>query len=61
MTVTLPYDPEWKALDWAKKHCPSYTTNTVLTTDDRWAMYYHSIVYYFSDARDVTMFILRWA
>jgi len=27
MTVTLPYDPEWKALEWAKKHCQSYISN----------------------------------
>jgi hypothetical protein len=63
MTVTIPYDPQWKAHIWAKKHCPSYTTNTVLATNDsdRYALYHHSIVYYFSDACDVTMFTLKWS
>ena len=60
MTVTLPYDPEWKALEWAKKHCTSYTTNTVLTTSVHAGDCY-SIVYYFSDERDVTLFTLKWS
>ena len=66
MTVTLPYDPEWKALAWAKDHCLSYITNEAVDTqrmkrvpggwvDDT------SIVYHFSDERDVTLFILRWS
>lgn len=60
MTVALIYDPQWKALEWAKKHCPSYTTNKVLTTNVRAGECFR-IVYYFSDARDVTMFTLRWS
>ena len=54
MTVTIPYDPEWKAHDWAKKHCPSYISN-------KSNQMFGGIVYYFSDERDVTMFILRWS
>ncbi len=59
MTVTIPYDPEWKALDWAKKHCPSYTTNKVLTTNHAGECF--RIAYHFSDERDVMMFTLRWS
>jgi len=27
MTVTIPFDPFWEPLHWAKKYCPSYITN----------------------------------
>jgi hypothetical protein len=27
MTVTIPYDPIWEPLNWAKKYCSSYITN----------------------------------
>lgn len=67
MTVTLPYDPEWKALAWAKENCPSYITNRVSNTtrlkrvaSSGWVND-SSIVYYFSDERDVTFFMLRWS
>ena len=67
MTVTLPYDPEWKALAWAKENCPSYITNKVSNTtrlkrvaSSGWVND-SSIVYYFSDERDVTFFMLRWS
>ena len=65
MKVTLPYDPMWLALDWAKKHCPSYTTMIAEPVEPRRslsdapAQIY--VNYYFSDERDVTMFILRWS
>ena len=32
ITVTLPYDPVWTALAWAKENCPSYITNDVSNT-----------------------------
>lgn len=59
MIVTLPYDPTWQALEWAKKHCPSYITNDVhpygYNTYDR-----KKIDYFFSDEKDVIWFKLRW-
>jgi hypothetical protein len=27
MTVTIPFDPFWEPLHWAKRYCPSYITN----------------------------------
>ena len=30
--VTLPYDPLWTPLEWAKENCPSYITNTMRNT-----------------------------
>lgn len=59
--VTLPYDPLWKPVEWAKKNCPSYITNTLhnkvteLITDQT------KINYYFGDAQDATLFALRWS
>jgi hypothetical protein len=55
MTVTLPYDPVWRPLEWAKKHCPSYITNEAGPINEA------SIVYYFGDERDAMWFILRWS
>ena len=59
MTVTLPYDPIWAPLEWAKKHCPSYITNDI----HKYGNSYDNkrIDYFFSDKRDVTMFILKWS
>ena len=51
--VILPYDPEWRALRWAKKHCPSYITNQADVN--------RKIVYYFSDEQEAMLFTLRWA
>jgi hypothetical protein len=65
MTVTLPYDPVWTALEWAKEHCPSYITNEVENTtrlkqvSGGWVND-SSIVYYFGDEQDALMFSLRW-
>jgi hypothetical protein len=65
MKVTLPYDPDWTALSWAKEHCPSYITNKVSNTtklkkvSGGWVND-SSIVYYFDDEQDVMMFTLRW-
>lgn len=60
MTVTLPYDPMWRALDWAKQHCPSYITNDVhqdgYNTYDR-----TKIDYFFGNENEALMFVLRWS
>ncbi len=62
--VTLPYDPEWQALKWAKEHCPSYITNRADTMKLKSAPggWYSDvdIVYYFSDEQDAVMFKLKW-
>ena len=66
MTVTLPYDPDWKALAWAKEYCSSYITNKASNTtrlkpvSGGWAND-SSIVYYFSDEQDAVMFALKWS
>jgi len=39
MIVTLPYDPAWKALEWAKDHCPDYVTNEVHPTKHGFARF----------------------
>lgn len=56
--VTLPYDPVWTALNWAKQHCPSYITNDLHrdTTGDPITR----IDYFFSDEKDMLLFTLRW-
>lgn len=60
--VTLPYDPVWRALDWAKTHCPSYITNDVHNNE-----HYSfdnpdiKIDYFFYDEQDMLMFALRWS
>lgn len=64
--VTLPYDPVWRALDWAKDNCPSYITNDVHTkeqtnTKDSPVYIEHYINYYFSDPKDAMWFALRWS
>lgn len=65
--VTLPYDPAWAPLVWAKEHCPSYITNKASNTtrlkrvsSSGWVSD-SSIVYYFGNERDATIFTLRWA
>ena len=65
VTVTLPYDPAWAPLTWAKEHCPSYITNKASNTTrlkpvaGGWVND-SSIVYYFGNERDATIFALRW-
>lgn len=56
--VTLPYDPVWEALVWAKKNCPSYITNAICdgyNTHDN-----NKIDYFFADENDMLIFALRW-
>lgn len=67
MKITLPYDPEWRALDWAKENCPSYITNQASTVlgglvpvKGGWVAKRPDIEYYFGDERDATAFALRW-
>lgn len=57
--VTLPYDPVWRALDWAKKYCPSYITNHV-HKDSNSKRNPEYIDYFFSEAKDANWFALRW-
>jgi hypothetical protein len=60
MTVTLPFDPFWEPLHWAKKYCPSYITNDMhcngYNTYDATKIDYH-----FSDEKDASWFLLRWS
>lgn len=62
--MTLPYDPVWSALEWAKENCPSYITNDVHSYNND--MGYElgdvdRIDYFFSDEHDAVMFALRWS
>ena len=59
MTVTLPYDPEWTALAWAKEYCPSYITNEVHINNGEFGKGV-CIDYCFSDEKDLILFKLRW-
>ena len=59
MTVTLAYDPIWKAHEWAKKHCPSYTTNDVHKNTGEIEKPVQ-IDYYFGDEKEATWFLLKW-
>jgi len=63
MHATLPYDPRttWQALAWAKKHCPSYITNAVHEEDLVTKKLVVGIDFFFSDERDVVLFLLRWS
>ena len=61
MRVTLPYDPVWKHLEWAKEHCPSYITNQVHEENSATKKLAVRIDYFFSDERDVVLFLLRWS
>ena len=58
--VTLPYDPVWAPLAWAKTHCASYITNrlALMKPDQLQGV---EIDYFFSEARDATWFTLRWS
>lgn len=59
MTVTIPYDPLWEPLAWAKAHCPSYITNDM--HQDGYYTYDNTRVdYHFSSERDAIWFTLRW-
>jgi hypothetical protein len=59
-TVILPYDPVWLALDWAKKHCPSYITNDAAPHTKQSDIWGPEIRYYFGTEHDAVAFSLRW-
>ena len=60
-TVTLPYDPVWCALEWAKMTCPSYITNRKLAKDSgSFQSNQFEIQYVFGDQRDAVLFALKW-
>lgn len=66
IVVTLPYNPVWAPLEWAKKHCPSYITNAVHPRDngDKFDILVagnYKIDYFFANEKDALMFRLRWA
>jgi hypothetical protein len=59
MKVTIPYDPVWEAMTWAKEHCSSYITNDVHC--DGFNSYVPAkIDFFFSDEKDALVFSLRW-
>lgn len=58
--VVLPYDPTWRALEWAKVHCRSYITNYHGYDPARPAKP-NKIEYFFGDEQDATLFRLRWS
>jgi hypothetical protein len=58
MTVTLPYDPLWKPLEWAMKHCPSYITNDMHRDGDNSC---DKIDYFFGNEKDALIFLLKWS
>ena len=65
--ITLPYDPTWQALTWAKKHCSGYITHqasrvktVTAPTGDTYDKVTH-IDYYFYKETDAVLFALRWA
>jgi hypothetical protein len=58
--VTIPYDNEWDALDWARGNCPSYIAHdTHIDKSGRGRM--DMIDYFFGEKQDAIMFALRWA
>lgn len=59
MRVTVPYDPFWKPLAWAKEHCPSYITNDVHKNTNESGQGV-LIDYFFSEGKDAMVFMLRW-
>jgi hypothetical protein len=60
MTVTLPYDPFWEPLHWAKKYCSSYITNDMHC--DGYNTYDATkIDYFFGNKKDALMFLLKWS
>jgi hypothetical protein len=57
--VTLPYDPVWEAMTWAKENCPSYITNDM--HQDGYNTYDNTkIDFFFGDEKEALMFMLRW-
>jgi hypothetical protein len=63
MTVTIPFDADWKALWWAKENCLSYITTELGTAKFHFDPFGwdYDVVYYFNDEKDAVLFALRWA
>jgi hypothetical protein len=59
MRVTVPYDPFWEPLTWAKEHCPSYITNDVHKNTNESGQGV-LIDYFFREEKDAMVFMLRW-
>jgi len=63
--VVIPYDPTWRALEWAKEHCTSYITNDRESERPRPYPDHNiddiRIRFYFGNERDATSFALKWA
>jgi hypothetical protein len=57
--VTLPYDPVWTALTWAKKNCSSYITNDVHKNTNESGRGVQ-IDYFFGEGKDAVLFSLKW-
>lgn len=57
--VTIEYDPTWKALAWAKKHCPSYITNDVHSYRKYGGPV--DVDYFFYNEADAIWFKLMWS
>lgn len=58
--VTIPYDPFWEPLTWAKEHCPSYISNDLHM--DGYNTYDSSkIDYFFDNEEDAIIFKLAWS
>ena len=55
MVITLPYDPSYRALFWAKENCPSYITNLASPEEPG------KIWYYFGQEAEGIMFMLKWS
>ena len=62
MIVTLPYDPLWRAVDWAREHCPSYITNDAHMIGYNYNSYDNTYIdYFFGDKNEALMFKLKWS
>jgi hypothetical protein len=58
MKVTIPYEPVWEAMHWAKENCPSYFTNDIHKSGNSYDN--TRIDFFFIDREDALMFALRW-
>lgn len=63
MKVTLDYDPTWKALDWAKKHCHNYITNALHQPAENNGKQFDNtkIDYFFRNENEALVFFLKWS
>lgn len=52
-SVAINPEHATQALEWAKKNCPSYVTQS-------WCSYRQQFVFYFVNGKEKTLFALRW-